>query len=125
MIKITRETADEFIKVITPIAKNCIINIMNMDGIIISSSDINRIGTFHTGAKKAIEEKRIIKIYKNELELFPGSKEGINIPIINENEVLGVVGIYGDPNVMEDAANLLFLNVNTYVTFYLKKILLL
>ncbi len=115
MIKITRETADEFIKVIIPIAKNCIINIMNMDGIIISSSDINRIGTFHTGAKKAIEEKRIIKIYKNELEFFPGSKEGINIPIINENEVLGVVGIYGDPNVMEDAANLLSACVGLYL----------
>ncbi len=115
MIKITRETADEFIKLIIPIAKNCIINIMNVDGIIISSSDVSRIGTFHAGAKKVIEERRVIKIYKNELEFFPGSKEGINIPIISENEVLGVVGIYGDPNVMEDAANLLSACVELYL----------
>lgn len=115
MIKITQETANEFIKAILPMAKNCVINIMDINGVIVASSDVSRINIFHTGAQKAIEEKRTVKIYKNQVELFPGSKEGINIPIVNEGEVLGVVGIYGDPNLMEDAANLLSVCVGLYL----------
>lgn len=71
------------------------INIMDLSGVVVASTDKDRIGTFHEAAKIAINRRDNIIITKRNIELFRGSREGINLPIIIEDEVVGVVGITG------------------------------
>jgi len=70
------------------------INIMNAEGIIIASSDTERIGTFHGAAKKIIEEK-IEEVSVSNDDEYPGSKPGINLAITFQNKIVGVIGVTG------------------------------
>ena len=70
------------------------INFMNEEGIIIASTDENRIGKYHGGAKKAIEQKEQITIYAD--GEYEGALKGINLPVSYEGEIIGVVGITGE-----------------------------
>ncbi|SER83397.1 CdaR family transcriptional regulator [Salipaludibacillus aurantiacus] len=81
------------------------INVMNADGVIIASKDHERIGTFHEGALRAIQEQRTVRIYPN--ETFQGAKEGINMPILFQNSVLGIIGITGHPDEVESYGNII------------------
>ena len=78
-------------RVIIILGKN--INIMNDQGIIIASGNENRIGTYHEAAKMAAHTKREIMVETD--TRFVGCKKGINLPIYNGNEVIGVIGITG------------------------------
>jgi carbohydrate diacid regulator len=70
------------------------VNYFNKDAIIIASTDKDRIGNYHGGAKKVLTEKTNLLIrYDDE---FEGAKKGINVPIYFMNEVVGVIGITGD-----------------------------
>lgn len=68
------------------------INIMNKDGVIIGSGQIDRIGNIHEGAKKAIDKKYTNEVFNEE----EGMKQGVNEPIIINDNVIGVIGITGD-----------------------------
>lgn len=70
------------------------VNFMNRKGIIIASTDLTRIGTFHEGAQTVMETKQPIIIDSD--DEYTGSKKGINMPIAFENETIGVVGITGE-----------------------------
>lgn len=71
------------------------LNIMDEKGIIISSTDPLRTGHFHEGALLVIENRLdLLKVsYDDEYE---GCKEGTNVPLIVDNEIIGVLGITGD-----------------------------
>ena len=71
------------------------INIMDETGCIIASSDIKRIGTYHSGAQQVISQK-LDELVICEEDQYAGAKNGINLPIIIENEIVGVVGITGE-----------------------------
>ncbi|MBC8587533.1 CdaR family transcriptional regulator [Paratissierella segnis] len=94
------------------------VNIMNQEGIIVASSDKKRIGDFHQGAADVIAKGKTVRIYKEELKDYPGSKEGINMPMTDNEKIIGVVGVYGNPDEVEDTANLL----RVYVELYFKQI---
>lgn len=72
---------------------------MNREGTIIASGDSSRIGTIHEGALEVIKtgEARIISSPKEGGKTYNGAKPGINLPIRYEDEILGVVGITGEP----------------------------
>jgi carbohydrate diacid regulator len=73
------------------------VNIMNQEGIIIGSGDKERIGKRHEGAARAIAENRLIAVY----ESAGGTKPGVNMPIHFNNEIMGVIGISGNPQIVE------------------------
>lgn len=77
------------------------INLMSTEGIIIASGDKNRINTFHEAAKAAAAQRRNIIVDNENIDSFRGSKPGANIPIYNNNEVIGIVGITGEPSEVE------------------------
>ncbi|GGE49539.1 carbohydrate diacid regulator [Pullulanibacillus camelliae] len=64
---------------------------------IIASSESERIGEFHEGALQAIQENRIVNIYPEDRHKLQGVKPGINTPIKYQDEIIGVIGITGDP----------------------------
>lgn len=73
------------------------INIMDTKGVIIASGDSTRIGSFHEGAKIAASRKIDVIIDDSNIEYYKGTKKGINIPLFYNGEVIGVVGITGEP----------------------------
>ncbi|MGD1820928.1 MAG: CdaR family transcriptional regulator [Pleomorphochaeta sp.] len=91
------------------------VNLMDENGIIIASSDEKRIGTFHSGAYKAINEKKEILIYPNEIDKFEGSKQGVNIPIIKKGKAVAVIGIFGNPDEVKQTAYLLSISTSLFL----------
>jgi carbohydrate diacid regulator len=72
------------------------INVMDQEGRIIGSGDKQRISTKHEVASEVLRKKETVEIGKGDTEYWKGVKEGINLPILFQGEVLGVVGITGD-----------------------------
>lgn len=70
------------------------VNIMDEKGIIIASTDLNRIGTEHEGALRIIRE-RLDKLYIEGSQDFGGMRNGVNFPLQINDECVGVVGITG------------------------------
>jgi len=70
------------------------VNMMDHEGMIIASTDPARIGTFHAGAKRVVEEKlEMLTIHGN--EEYEGAKPGLNLPIEFQNDIIGVIGVTG------------------------------
>ena len=88
------------------------INIMDQKGIIIASTEKHRIGDFHQGAAEVLETGKPVRIKKEDLPRYPGTKEGYNMPIFLNDEIIGVVGIFGCEEEVQSIANLL----RVYVT---------
>lgn len=104
--------AQDFVEATSSLVRGRTINIMNLDGIIIASTEKERIGTFHQGAAEVIATGKTVLIEKEELSRYPGAKEGCNMPIFLEDQLIGVVGIFGCEEEVQDVANLL----KVYVT---------
>jgi carbohydrate diacid regulator len=100
-MKMSRLLAQEIAnKVMMVIPYN--VNIMDETGMIIASGDAERIGTFHQGAITAVEQESMISIYDTAESLKPG----VNIPIHFRKKVIGVIGISGEPTIVEPFAEL-------------------
>jgi carbohydrate diacid regulator len=78
------------------------VNIMDEAGMIIGSGEEVRIGTYHQGAISAVEHGSMISISAAEAS----SKPGVNIPIKFRNKIIGVIGISGEPVIVEQFAEL-------------------
>lgn len=100
-MKITQSLAQEITKkVMKVIPYN--VNIMDHTGLIIGSGDQERVGTFHEGAKHAIQSRTMISIFDS----GEGTKPGVNIPFQFKERIIGVIGISGDPNYVAPFAEL-------------------
>lgn len=87
------------------------VNIMNEKGVIIGSGQKERIGTLHNGAARAIEDGKMVTVYQERTD----EKLGVNIPITFQNEIIGVVGISGDPNIVTTLAAIVKVTVELLI----------
>ncbi|MGE4277383.1 MAG: CdaR family transcriptional regulator [Lawsonibacter sp.] len=72
------------------------INIMDESGIILASTNRARRGQIHAGAVQIIQNKLpSLTIWENDPET--GVQRGINLPITMGGELVGVIGVTGDP----------------------------
>jgi len=71
------------------------VNVMDKEGKIIGSGDQKRISMKHEVAVEVIRKKQSIEIKSEDALLWGGVKEGINLPIVIGDEIVGVVGITG------------------------------
>ncbi|MFZ2538924.1 MAG: sugar diacid recognition domain-containing protein, partial [Oscillospiraceae bacterium] len=90
---ISKRNAEQIVKEISGVIGEGV-NMMNADGIIIASTDTPRIGTFHEAAKKLIDERLDELIIQGDNE-YIGAKSGINLPVVLNDEIIGVVGVTG------------------------------
>lgn len=74
------------------------INIMDLTGKIVSSTDKDRMSQIHNGAVQVIKTKKELIIYDKDIKIFQGTMPGVNLPIFHHNVLKGVVGVSGDPN---------------------------
>jgi carbohydrate diacid regulator len=107
------QNAQNLIENISKTLDGRIVNIMNSSGFIIASTEKDRIGSFHSGAALAARTKKMVSITEKTLHEFRGAKIGCNVPIMDdEQNVLVVVGMNGNPSEIESAARLMALYVN-------------
>lgn len=109
--------SQELVEATSKMLNGRIINIMDTRGIIVASSEQHRVGSFHQGAFEVIKTGRIVKIYRNDVETYKGAKEGYNMPINCNGEIIGVVGIFGDPEYVEDTAKVLAVYVEEHFKY--------
>jgi carbohydrate diacid regulator len=79
------------------------VNIMNKNGIIIASGSKERIGSFHKVALEVIKCQKRIDVddkFSDEVQV------GINMPFYFDDKIAGVIGITGEPNILENIASM-------------------
>jgi carbohydrate diacid regulator len=71
------------------------INIMDECGLIIASTNSVRLNTYHEGAFLIIRKNlKELKVY--DTEEYAGCQKGINLPIVLDGNLIGVIGITGE-----------------------------
>lgn len=70
------------------------INMMDPEGYVIASTDPERIGTLHEGARKIIRE-HLDELYVRDEEATLTSRPGLNLPVYQAGSIAGVIGITG------------------------------
>lgn len=91
--KLAQQIVDRTMKII-----GTNINVMDQYGIIISSGDSLRIGQIHDGALLAINHGDTVEITEQSSHGLKGVKPGINLLLKYNQEIIGVVGITGNPD---------------------------
>ncbi|MBS4174842.1 sugar diacid recognition domain-containing protein [Bacillus sp. FJAT-49736] len=102
---LTRGIAEEIVKQ-TTIRLHRNINIMDGRGVIIASGDRKRMDTAHFGAMEVLRTGKPLFIYEKDLHQWEGARPGINLPIEFQKKIIGVIGITGDPDEMEEFSEL-------------------
>ncbi|WP_024558856.1 CdaR family transcriptional regulator [Franconibacter pulveris 1160] len=90
--RLAQNIVDRTMKII-----DCNINVMDGKGRIIGSGDPERIGELHEGALLAISQRRIVDIDDAVTRHLQGVKPGINLPLRLNRNIVGVIGLTGDP----------------------------
>lgn len=96
-MKLSTHSAKQIVKEINEIV-HMPINLMNPEGIIIASTNDARVGTFHEAAKRIIDEG-LDNLVVSDYDQYRGAHPGQNYPIIVDDEIIGVIGITGAPEV--------------------------
>ena len=95
-MKISKSSAQQIVEEIGKLVRQNI-NLMDETGHIIASNDPARIGNFHAGAFRIIQNHLTEYYITPALEAeLPNVRRGINLPIEVDGEVQGVIGITGD-----------------------------
>lgn len=90
------ELAEKIVREVQKLIAEEII-VVNTEGMIMASTHRNRIGTFHEGALITSQQKKKLIITEKDTPHLKGVKSGINLPIFFQHDVIGVIGITGDP----------------------------
>ncbi len=83
------------------------INVMNHAGIIIGSGQSHRLGQVHDGAILALKHGDSIELTEESCRSLKGVKPGINMLLHSNDQVVGVLGITGEPDNIRDFTKLL------------------
>ncbi|MEH0689266.1 helix-turn-helix domain-containing protein [Vibrio cholerae] len=73
------------------------VNVMDECGIVIGSSDESRLHRSHKGALLVLQEQRAVEVDSSMAKALVGVKQGINLPIRYRGQMIGVVGLSGEP----------------------------
>jgi len=92
-LRVSKALAQDIVNSMKEIIKQDI-NYFDKNGIVIASTDIDRIGSFHGGARTVLETNSGLVIDFD--GQYQGAKKGINLPVYFENKIIGVIGITGD-----------------------------
>ncbi|GGP14725.1 CdaR family transcriptional regulator [Oceanobacillus neutriphilus] len=105
MNMLTKEIANAIVRE-TSLRLKRNVNIMDIDGVIIATQDTERLNTVHEGAVKVLKNGEALAIYPDQGEVWEGSEPGINLPITFHDNIIGVIGITGNPDEMKHIGEL-------------------
>lgn len=103
MVNLSKQLAQKIVdKMMGVIPYNVIIT--DEQGVIIGSGDKERMYKVHSGAQKALRLGKMIEVYDDASSL--AVKKGVNSPIFSEGNIVGVIGIAGNPKVVKEFSQL-------------------
>lgn len=104
-MRLEKTTATDLIREISGVI-DYDINIMDETGNIIASTDHDRVGQFHEGAHLILHRNlpELLVYYDEE---YCGCKKGINLPIMADETIIGVIGITGEVSEINQYARLI------------------
>lgn len=73
------------------------VNVMDYLGIIIGSGDAQRLCTRHEGAQLVLADGGVVEIDSEAAGRLGGVKPGVNLPLMLDHKLVGVLGITGEP----------------------------
>ena len=95
-VRLTHQIAEQILNEIRTVIEEDI-NIMDETGLIIASTDSDRLNTFHEGAKLLIQGD-MERLVVTDDDQYRGCRRGANLPIHFGSDIIGVIGITGDPH---------------------------
>ncbi|WP_430790532.1 CdaR family transcriptional regulator [Virgibacillus flavescens] len=105
-MRITKDLGQEIIKRLSEYIE-VDINIMDLEGTIVASTDSERIEQVHSGALKVIKASQPVILTEEDVTNFPGTKQGVNLPIIHQHKLMGVVGVSGNPDEIKQVTGII------------------
>lgn len=99
----------------TMVRLNRNLNVMDTNGMILASGDIERIDRIHEGAAHVAKTMRPLWIHDEHTADWHGAKPGVNMPIYYKDRLIGVIGITGNPEDLRDIATLVQLTTEMMV----------
>lgn len=115
-IKLNPALAERFIKQIAQYTEYNV-NIMGETGHIIASSrNPERVGTFHEVAYQLIREHQEMMIIDDTSGYF-GVKSGVNLLLSSGKQILGVVGVTGEPEKVKEIALIIKMALETMIAY--------
>ncbi|TQR18289.1 CdaR family transcriptional regulator [Psychrobacillus soli] len=111
---ITKQLANQIVEQ-TMLRLHRNINVIQTNGMILASGDRLRVDSIHEGAVIVAETRKTLLITDENNHLFPKTKPGINLPIFFQQELVGVIGITGNPKEIEEIATLVQLTTEMMV----------
>ncbi len=111
---LTKQLADEIVEQ-TMIRLKHNLNVMDTNGMILSSGDEERIDKIHEGAAHVAKTGEELWITKKNITAWHGTKLGVNMPIHFQQQLVGVIGITGTPEELREIATLVQLTTEMMV----------
>lgn len=84
----------------------CNVNVMDSQGLILGSGEKDRINTRHEGAQLVLTNQRIVEIDEQAALSLKGVQQGINLPLMHDDQLIGVLGLSGSPAELRTFAEL-------------------
>ncbi|MEJ2794273.1 sugar diacid recognition domain-containing protein [Iodobacter sp. LRB] len=74
------------------------VNVIDASGTVIGSGDVGRLGKQHEGALLVLSQQRTVEIDDAMAQQLHGVRPGVNLPLRLAGQIVGVVGITGQPD---------------------------
>lgn len=110
MIRIDPKLAQEIVERASAIIPFNV-NVMDQRGIIVGSGKPGRIGELHSGAQLVLARGSTVIIDDALAQRLPTVEPGVNLPLTVRGQICGVVGLTGDPQIVEPFGELVRLTV--------------
>lgn len=91
------------------------INVFSTDGVILASKDKERVDSIHEGALQVVQTGKTLLLTAKDAQKMHNCKPGINLPIHFHDQIIGVIGITGNPDELGEIANLVQLTTEMLV----------
>ncbi|ANG63874.1 hypothetical protein A8C75_16250 [Marinobacterium aestuarii] len=91
------------------------VNVMDHHGVIIGSGDPARIDQLHEGALHVLSSQSEVDIARDQAGRLSGVQGGVNLPIRSSGDIIGVVGITGEPQEVRRYADLVVMTAELIV----------
>ena len=82
------------------------VNVMDSQGLILGSGEKERINTRHEGAQLVLANARVVEIDAQAAKCLKGVQPGINLPLLLDQRLIGVLGLTGEPDQLRTYAEL-------------------
>lgn len=92
------------------------VNVMDSQGLILGSGEPERINTRHEGAQLVLANGRVVEIDVQTAKCLKGVQPGINLPLLLDQRLIGVLGLTGEPELLRTYAELVRMTAEMLVS---------